>query len=78
MASLGVDGSVKGELDFRLKLKADDFEDAITRAAGLVVDPLADRETVAPDEAIAVENPIFNLNPILGVLAQPTTITNPV
>jgi LmbE family N-acetylglucosaminyl deacetylase len=54
VASLGVDGSVKAELDFRLKLKADDFEDAITRAAGLVVDPLADRETVAPGEAMTV------------------------
>ena len=51
---LGVDDSIKAELVFRLKLKADDFEDAIVRAAGLVVDPLADRETVAPGQAAAV------------------------
>ena len=51
---LGVDDAVKAELVFRLKLKADDFEDAIVRAAGLVVDPLTDRETVAPGEATTV------------------------
>jgi LmbE family N-acetylglucosaminyl deacetylase len=53
-----VDGNlepaVKSELAFRLQLKANDFEDAITRAAELVVDPVADRETIAPGDTISV------------------------
>jgi LmbE family N-acetylglucosaminyl deacetylase len=45
---------VKAELTFRLNQKASDLEDTITRAAGLVIDPLADRETVAAGETMNV------------------------
>jgi hypothetical protein len=54
VATLALDATTKAELDFRLTLKANDFEDALTRAAGLIVDPLADHETVAPGEALNV------------------------
>ena len=53
-AGLPIDAPVKAELAFRLSLKAADFEDALTRAASLIVDPLADRETVTPGDVLTV------------------------
>jgi LmbE family N-acetylglucosaminyl deacetylase len=52
--ALTLDSAIKAELEFRLARKASEFEDALTRAAGLTIDPLADRETVAPDETLTV------------------------
>ncbi len=42
----------KQDADFLLALKEEEFEDALVRASGLVVDALADKETAAPGEAV--------------------------
>jgi LmbE family N-acetylglucosaminyl deacetylase len=46
----------RAEADFLLQQKEDEFADALTRAAGIVIDALADRETVpqAADLAVSV------------------------
>jgi LmbE family N-acetylglucosaminyl deacetylase len=49
-------GSVaaQAEADFLLSFKEQDLVDALARAAGVVVDPLADRETVLPGGTLRV------------------------
>jgi LmbE family N-acetylglucosaminyl deacetylase len=42
----------KGDADFLLALKEQEFQDALVRASGLVVDALVDRETAAPGESV--------------------------
>jgi LmbE family N-acetylglucosaminyl deacetylase len=49
----------RAEADFLLAIKEQDFEDALTRAAGVVVDPLADRETVVPGGTVSVNVRMF-------------------
>lgn len=44
----------RAEADFLLAIKEQDFADALTRAAGVVVDPLVDRETVVPGGTVSV------------------------
>ncbi len=54
LEALGLDPGIRAEIDFRLDAKEEDFVDAAVRAAGVVVDPLADRETVVPGESATV------------------------
>jgi LmbE family N-acetylglucosaminyl deacetylase len=44
----------RAEADFLLSFKERDFSDALARAAEIVVDPLADAETVVPGGAVTV------------------------
>jgi LmbE family N-acetylglucosaminyl deacetylase len=44
----------RGDLDFVLERKETDFVEALAQAAGIVVDPLADQETVEPGGSIDV------------------------
>lgn len=53
LASLsGASAQARGDADFVLALKESEFEDALVRASGLVVDVLANTETAAPGEAV--------------------------
>jgi LmbE family N-acetylglucosaminyl deacetylase len=54
LAGAPVDDRVKFDTDFLLARKAEQFEAALVQATGLVVDALADRETVAPGETFGV------------------------
>ncbi len=46
LASATVDGDARFDADFLLSLKEEDFVEALTRATGVIVDPLADDETI--------------------------------
>jgi LmbE family N-acetylglucosaminyl deacetylase len=58
-ARLSLDPVAKAEMAFRLTMKSADFEEALSRARGLVVDPRADAETVAPGGTLLVSVPTF-------------------
>jgi LmbE family N-acetylglucosaminyl deacetylase len=60
----------KADADFLLSLKERDFADALVRAAGVVVDPLSDSETVTPGGVLTVSARTFL--PYPGIV----TITN--
>jgi LmbE family N-acetylglucosaminyl deacetylase len=49
----------KADADFLLALKEGDASEALVRAAGLTLDPLADRETVVPGRALTVSARLF-------------------
>ena len=49
----------RADADFLLAFKEQEFVDALVRAAGVVVDPLADQETVVQGGTLAVAARIF-------------------
>lgn len=53
----------KADADFLLAAKERDFVEALTRAAGIVVDPLADAETVVAGESLGVTIRTFLSSP---------------
>jgi LmbE family N-acetylglucosaminyl deacetylase len=64
------------DADFLLAFKERDFADALTRAAGVIVDPLADEETVVQGTAVAVNVRTF-LPEGSGVKVTGTTVRAP-
>ena len=60
---LDVDADARFEADFLLAHKARQFEDALQHAAGVIVDVLADRETVSGGEQVGVAIQIFTAEP---------------
>jgi LmbE family N-acetylglucosaminyl deacetylase len=52
--TLGAAADARAEADFLLAFKEEDFADALARAAGAVVDPLADDETVVQGADVGV------------------------
>ena len=63
LKSLQAGADAKADADFLLAFKEDDFVDALTRAAGVVVDPLADEETAIPGGAVNVDVRTFAATP---------------
>jgi len=61
----GLDASrdAKGDADFLLAVKERDFIDTLVRAAGVVIDPLSDTETVTPGGSLTVSARTFLANP---------------
>jgi len=59
VAALQASADAKAEAWFLLDLKIAGFEDALVRASGTIVDVLADRETVAPGDAMRVSVNVF-------------------
>ena len=55
----GASADAKAEADFLLGFKEDDFVDALTRAAGVVIDPLADDETVVQGAGVGISVKTF-------------------
>jgi LmbE family N-acetylglucosaminyl deacetylase len=49
----------RADADFLLSFKEQDFSDALVRAAGAVVDPLADQETIVQSGTLAVTARVF-------------------
>ena len=56
----------RADADFLLAVKERDFTDALVRAAGVVVDPLADAETVVPGGTLNVSVRTFLADPRPG------------
>ncbi len=54
MRGLAAPAEARADADFLLAAKEHDFTDALVRAAGVVVDPLADAETVVPGGTLNV------------------------
>lgn len=54
LPSIAASEAAKAEADFLLAFKEDDFSEALARAAGVVVDPLADDETVIQGGTVEV------------------------
>jgi len=67
LTSIAAPGAAKADAEFLLAIKERDFTEATVRAAGVVVDPLADSETVVPGGTVGVTVRVF--------LAQPTMAT---
>jgi LmbE family N-acetylglucosaminyl deacetylase len=61
----GASEASRAEADFLLSHEEREFEAALVVASGLVVDVLADRETVAPGEALGVSVKLFPAHPEL-------------
>ena len=60
------------DADFLLAHKEEEFSTALTRAAGIVVDPLADDETVQPGGTTVVAVRTFEANPALVQVTSAT------
>jgi LmbE family N-acetylglucosaminyl deacetylase len=54
LATVAADAAARADADFLLSIKEADFSEALARAAGLVIDALADRETVAQGSSVSV------------------------
>jgi LmbE family N-acetylglucosaminyl deacetylase len=54
LKTLKADEAARADADFLLALKESEFEDALVRASGLVIDVLANVETAAPGESVRV------------------------
>ena len=62
----------KADADFLLAVKERDFADALVRAAGVVVDPLSDAETVTPGGSLTVSARTFLAHP--GIVTLTGTV----
>jgi LmbE family N-acetylglucosaminyl deacetylase len=63
LASAAGSADAKADADFLLAAKERDFVEALTRAAGIVVDPLADDETVVQGDGVGVTIRTFLSDP---------------
>jgi len=59
LASAAGTAQAKADADFLLALKEADATEALARAAGITLDPLADRDTVVPGRALTVSARLF-------------------
>jgi LmbE family N-acetylglucosaminyl deacetylase len=67
LPAINAPASARADGDFVLARKEREFTEAVTRAAGIVIDPLADAETVVPGGRVAVTVRVF--------LAQPSLVS---
>ena len=58
-AGLSAPADAKAEADFLLAIKVAQFEDALVRASGIVVDALADREVASAGDTLRVTVNVF-------------------
>ena len=58
-AALSATADAKAEADFLLALKVAEFEDALVRASGIVVDALAEREVASAGDTLRVNVNVF-------------------
>ena len=72
LSSMTAPAPARGDADFLLSMKEHDFVEAVTRAAGIVVDPLADTETVVPGGRVAVNVRVFLTQPSLASVTSMT------
>ncbi|HVZ20458.1 MAG TPA: PIG-L family deacetylase, partial [Vicinamibacterales bacterium] len=72
LTSLAASAGAKADADFLLAFKERDFEDALVRAARVVVDPLSDTETVVAGGMLGVDVRTFAANPALVTIGNVT------
>jgi len=72
LSSSGAPASARADADFLLAIKEQDFTEAAIRAAGVVVDPLADAETVVAGGSVGVNVRVFLAQPSLTSVASMT------
>jgi LmbE family N-acetylglucosaminyl deacetylase len=70
LAAAGASPDARADADFLLSFKEDDFAEALARAAGVVVDPLADAETVVQGGTVDVTVRTFAADPSLVAIAS--------
>jgi len=58
-AALSAPAGAKAEADFLLGIKVEEFEDALVRASGIVLDALADREVASAGDTLKVNVNVF-------------------
>jgi LmbE family N-acetylglucosaminyl deacetylase len=58
-AALSAPAGARAEVDFLLAIKVGEFEDALVRASGIVVDALADREVASAGDTLKVNVNVF-------------------
>jgi hypothetical protein len=66
LSSINAPAGTRADAEFLLALKEQDFTEATVRAAGVVVDPLADRETVNQGGSVGVTVRVFLAQPSLA------------
>jgi hypothetical protein len=66
LSSANTPASARADAEFLLVLKEQDFTEATIRAAGVVVDPLADRETVNRGGSVGVTVRVFFAQPAIA------------
>ena len=76
LPSLDAPASARADAEFLLALKARDFTTAAIQAAGVVLDPLAEQETVVPGGTVAVNVRVFLAQPSLATVVS-TTVRAP-
>ncbi|HKH75091.1 MAG TPA: PIG-L family deacetylase [Vicinamibacterales bacterium] len=72
LSSIDIQAPARADADLLLALKEQDFTDAIIRAAGVVVDPLADTETVVASGRVGVNVRVFLAQPSLASVGAMT------
>ena len=63
-------GDARADVDFVLARKEADFVEALAQAAGIIVDPLSDAETVVPGGSVDVNVRAFLEHPDLATIAR--------
>ena len=59
LAAVSAEANASADADFLLEQKEREFADALQRAAGVIVEALAEYETVSPGESVAVAVKVF-------------------
>jgi LmbE family N-acetylglucosaminyl deacetylase len=75
-ATLSAAADAKAEAEFLLAIKVAQFEEALVRASGVVVDALADREVASPGDTLRVTVNLFQSDG-MPATAGPSTIAAP-
>jgi LmbE family N-acetylglucosaminyl deacetylase len=66
LTSMNASANTRADAEFLLGIKERDFTEAVIRAAGITVDPLADHETVTPGDSVDVTVRVFLAQPSLA------------
>jgi hypothetical protein len=77
LSSTSAAALARADADFLLTIKEQEFTEAAIRAAGVVVDPLADAETVVAGGSIAVSVRVFLAQPAQASVASMTVKAPP-
>jgi LmbE family N-acetylglucosaminyl deacetylase len=70
LPAVGGTDDARAEADFLLDVKERQFAEAMRRAAGLVIDPIADSETIAPGEQVGATLRLFVRDATLSTVTE--------
>jgi LmbE family N-acetylglucosaminyl deacetylase len=72
LSAVTAPATARADAEFLLAIKERDFTDATVRAAGIVVDPLADTEAVVPGGTLGISVRVFLTQPSLATVESMT------